>query len=100
MSSAVRERHSRNATDHGGSGGSRSWATLSVTDDGPGIAAADLPRVFDRFWRGAGAGAAAGSGIGLTVARALARAHGVDVTVRSQVERGSAFTVSLPLARP
>ncbi len=71
-------------------------ATLEVADAGPGIAPADLEHVFERFWRGAGARETVGSGIGLTVARALARAHGGDVTVRSEVGRGSAFTLSLP----
>ncbi len=73
-------------------------ATLAVTDDGPGIPREDLPHVFERFWRGAQAGEVPGSGIGLTVARALARAHGGDILVRSEVGRGSTFTLALPLA--
>ncbi|HZP94863.1 MAG TPA: HAMP domain-containing sensor histidine kinase [Candidatus Limnocylindria bacterium] len=77
----------------------RDRAILEVSDDGPGIAAADLPRVFDRFWRGADSGRASGSGIGLTVARELARAHGGEMTVRSGVGRGSTFVLVLPAMR-
>lgn len=71
-------------------------AVLAVSDDGPGIAHDDVSRVFDRFWRGAQVGEVSGSGIGLTVARELARAHGGDITARSEVGRGSAFTLVLP----
>lgn len=74
-------------------------AMLEVTDDGPGIAKDDLAHVFDRFWRGANTAGVSGSGIGLTVARELARAHGGDITARSQTGRGSTFTLDLPLAR-
>ncbi len=72
-------------------------AILAVADDGPGIAGDDLPRVFDRFWRGARAVGVSGSGIGLTVARELTRAHGGDITVRGDLGRGSTFTLRLPL---
>ena len=73
-------------------------ATLEVADDGPGIASQDLARVFDRFWRGAQAGDVVGSGIGLTGARELARAHGGDITARSEPVHGSTFALGLPLA--
>lgn len=75
----------------------RDRVTLEVADDGPGIASDDLPRVFDRFWRGASAGDVTGSGIGLTVARELARAHGGELVARSEPGRGSAFTLAMPL---
>ncbi len=73
-------------------------AILEVTDDGPGIVGEDLAHVFDRFWRGANASGVSGSGIGLTVARELARAHGGDLVARSELGRGSTFTLTLPLA--
>ncbi|GAB7040345.1 MULTISPECIES: sensor histidine kinase [Catenuloplanes] len=71
---------------------------ISVTDTGPGIAAADLPRVFDRFWRAdtSRTRATGGSGLGLPIARQLARAHGGDVTVASVPGHGATFTVVLP----
>lgn len=73
-------------------------AILEVNDDGPGIASDDLARVFDRFWRGANTAEVSGSGIGLTVARELARAHGGDLVARSELGRGSTFTLDLPPA--
>lgn len=73
-------------------------AAVTVTDDGDGITPEDLPRVFDRFYRGAGHEPAGGAGIGLTIARGLARAHGGDVTAASDgAGRGASFTVTVPL---
>jgi two-component system sensor histidine kinase BaeS len=72
---------------------------LSVADDGPGIAADELPHIFERFFRGRGA-RARGSGIGLTVARELVHAHGGEIEVSSNTDRGSTFTVRLPLSPP
>ncbi len=76
--------------------------TIEVADTGSGIAAADLPRVFDRFWRADGARGrdTGGSGLGLAIARQLARAHGGDITATSRPGHGSAFTVDLPAAVP
>lgn len=73
---------------------------VSVSDTGPGIALADLPHVFDRFYRGDAARdrASGGSGLGLPIARALARAHGGDIHVESTPGQGARFTVSLPEA--
>ena len=47
-----------------------------VQDDGPGIAAADLPHIFDRFFRGGNAAGTEGSGLGLAIVEAVAQAHG------------------------
>jgi OmpR-family two-component system manganese-sensing sensor histidine kinase len=68
-----------------------------VRDSGMGIAAEDLDRVFDRFWRANHVRSPEGSGLGLAIARALARRHGGDVTVSSRLGKGSTFAVSLPL---
>ena len=74
------------------------WAVLLVDDRGVGIPAADLPRVFDRFHRGANAaGAFAGTGIGLAGAKQIVEQHGGAVTVQSAEGVGSTFTVRLPL---
>ncbi|MDP9799447.1 two-component system sensor histidine kinase BaeS [Catenuloplanes nepalensis] len=72
---------------------------ISVSDTGPGIAPADLPRVFDRFWRAdsSRSRATGGSGLGLPIARELARAHGGDLTATSVPGRGATFTVILPV---
>jgi signal transduction histidine kinase len=73
-------------------------AVLQVTDTGPGIPAADLPRIFDRFWRGQGAARSSGSGIGLAIAAGLTRAHGGELTAASTEGEGTQMTLTLPLA--
>ncbi len=69
-----------------------------VEDQGPGIEAADLPHLFERYYRGRSGAGTAGSGLGLAIARNLARLHGGDITVDSALNRGSRFTLSLPVA--
>lgn len=64
---------------------------LEVHDEGPGIAAADLPHVFDRFFSRRG-----GAGLGLGIARSLVQAHGGELTVFSEIGQGCCFTVTLP----
>ncbi|MBA2772710.1 MAG: HAMP domain-containing protein [Nocardioidaceae bacterium] len=71
------------------------WVELCVDDDGPGIAAADLPHVFERFYRGNEV-RTGGSGIGLAVVAALVHAHGGDVSVDNCSEGGASFLVRLP----
>lgn len=71
-------------------------AVLSVSDTGPGIPEADLPRVFDRFYRGRSADRGGGSGLGLAIARVIARAHGGDVEAANRPGGGAVFTVRLP----
>ncbi|MBX7083158.1 MAG: HAMP domain-containing histidine kinase [Nannocystaceae bacterium] len=71
---------------------------IEVEDDGPGIPAAELPRVFDRFYSKRQAGR--GSGLGLALVRAIAEAHGGRATVRSTPGRGSVFGLELPRAQP
>jgi two-component system, OmpR family, sensor histidine kinase BaeS len=80
-----------------GPGGSQQ-AVLTITDNGTGIPAEELPRIFDRFWRGRQAAAVSGSGIGLAVAAELARAHDGQLTARSEPGRGSELTLTLPRA--
>jgi two-component system, OmpR family, sensor histidine kinase BaeS len=75
-----------------------SEATLVVSDTGPGIAASDLPFVFDRLWRGRADREVTGSGIGLAVVRELVMAHGGQVRADSDGVNGTTFTVLLPLA--
>jgi signal transduction histidine kinase len=84
-------------------GGSR--VAVEVEDTGQGIRAEDLPRVFDRFYRGrAGAGDAdeqevPGIGLGLYLARVLVEGMGGSIEASSRVGRGSTFTVRLPVWR-
>jgi two-component system sensor histidine kinase BaeS len=74
-------------------------AFLHVTDTGIGIPAAELPRIFDRFWRGQQASQTSGSGIGLAIAAELARAHGGTLTADSEPGVGTRMTLRLPRAR-
>ncbi len=70
---------------------------LRVADSGPGIPVEELPRVFDRFFRGSGV-RAGGSGIGLAVVRELVAAHGGTVEAASPPGTGAVLTVRLPVA--
>ncbi|MFD0383152.1 sensor histidine kinase [Streptomyces stramineus] len=69
---------------------------LTVRDHGPGIAAEDLPYVFDRFYRSRQARALPGSGLGLAMARQIARAHGAELTAERAETGGARFRLSFP----
>jgi heavy metal sensor kinase len=71
---------------------------LSVHDTGTGISPDDLPHLFERFFRGDPSRTQTGAGLGLSLAQAVARAHGGNIEVSSQPDRGSTFQVSLPLS--
>lgn len=74
--------------------------TVRVTDSGPGIDGADLPFVFERFYRAdrSRGGTPTGSGIGLTVARELIGANGGTIEVESTGPEGTTFRIGLPVA--
>ncbi len=79
--------------------GERRVVEVSVQDTGTGIAAEELPRVFDRFYRGDEARTrAGGTGLGLAIARMVAERHGGAIRAGSEPGRGSTFTVRLPVA--
>ncbi len=71
---------------------------LEVTDDGPGIPADELPRVFDRFHRidSSRARNSGGSGLGLSIVSAIVQSHGGTVSATNEDGRGARFTVTLP----
>lgn len=71
---------------------------VSIEDTGIGIAPEDLPFVFQRFWRAdkARSQRSGGMGLGLAIAQAIAKSHGGEITVSSQVGIGSCFRVRLP----
>jgi len=75
----------------------REDAVLTVLDQGPGIPPDDLPRVFDRFWRGA-AESDSGAGLGLAIAAAIVTRHEGRIGVANRPGGGAAFTVVLPVA--
>ncbi len=76
-------------------------ALVSITDQGPGIPAEVLPRLFERFYRAPNARQAAqGLGLGLYITRSLVEAHGGWIDVESEIGRGSTFRFSVPYAAP
>ena len=89
---------------HSSGGGDASPADtvmLQVADDGIGIAEEHLPRIFDRFYqvdsaRTADDSGEAGAGLGLAMVREIVQMHGGQITVESQPEEGTVFTVTLP----
>ena len=71
-------------------------AALRVRDNGQGIAASELPRIWDRLFRGDRSRHERGLGLGLSLVRAIVVAHGGTVDVTSSLGHGSTFTVTLP----
>jgi len=67
---------------------------VAVRDSGPGIAPEDLPKIFDRFYKGK---ASRGSGLGLTIARNLVTAHGGSIRAESAPGAGTTLSFTLPL---
>jgi len=75
------------------------WAVITVSDQGVGIPAVDLPRVFEPFHRGSNViGRIGGTGIGLAGTRRIVERHGGSLEVHSTEGAGSTFTVRLPLS--
>ena len=74
----------------------RSWAVIEIADNGIGIAAEEMPVLFERFYRGEVEGEVPGTGLGLPIARELAQLHGGWIDVTSEPGMGSTFTVYLP----
>jgi two-component system sensor histidine kinase BaeS len=72
---------------------------MSVADNGPGIPAADLPYVFERFWRGDKSRSrhSGGSGLGLSIVKQIAELHGGKVQVVSPDSGGTQLTIRIPL---
>jgi len=97
-----------NAVSHTGEGGTivvaaarqGHWVEVSVADTGEGIPAADLPNVFERFYRvdRSRARATGGSGLGLTIAKRMVEAHGGKIEAQSKLGRGSRFSFTVPVS--
>ncbi|GAC1634729.1 MAG: hypothetical protein NVS4B2_21670 [Chloroflexota bacterium] len=78
-------------------GGGR--AHLQVRDSGPGIEPADLPRIFDRFYRADKARTGEGSGLGLAIAKWIVEAHGGHIQASNVAPHGALLSALLPIAR-
>ncbi|WP_123042742.1 sensor histidine kinase [Cohnella candidum] len=93
----------KNAVEHSPSGGivRAGWEKTPIflrfyiEDDGPGIAEAELPRIFRKFYRGSSGGS--GVGLGLPLAKTIAERHGGMLSAASRSEGGSRFVLTLPL---
>jgi signal transduction histidine kinase len=70
---------------------------VRVEDGGIGIPAADVGRLFERYFRGSNVSGIVGTGVGLNLVKMVVDLHGGDITVESQEGKGSAFTVRLPI---
>lgn len=102
----------RNAIDYTSKGGTvlvstarrvmegRAWGTITVSDTGMGIPEVELPHIFDRFFRGEKPRAMQipGTGLGLVIAKTSVEFHGGRITVESEIDEGSTFTMWLPLS--
>jgi signal transduction histidine kinase len=71
---------------------------VSVADSGPGIAAEDLPHVFDAYWSGA-ANRGRGTGLGLYITKRIMEAHGAKIWIESQLGTGTTVHFCLALVR-
>jgi signal transduction histidine kinase len=95
-----------NAIEHGGRGvrvrvdRDERGAMVEVTDEGPGMPRAALPRLFERFAKGDPSRSAGGSGLGLAIAMENARLVGAELEAWSEPERGARFTLRLPERLP
>lgn len=80
-----------------GGGEDEGRVLVSVADTGPGIAAAQVPRLFDRYWQ-ANRADRRGVGLGLSIVKGIADAHGGEVRVETEEGAGTTFTLVLPAA--
>jgi signal transduction histidine kinase len=76
-------------------GSSEAGVLLLVEDDGPGVAAVDLPRLTDRFYRGERSRTTSGNGLGLSLVSAVAELHGAKLSVDA-MEPGLRFSLLFP----
>lgn len=76
----------------------RDMVAVSVSDTGVGVVRADLPRIFERFYKADRSRSGGGTGMGLAIARHIVEAHGGSIRVQSEEGKGATFSFSLPIA--
>ncbi|MFN0147121.1 MAG: ATP-binding protein [Dehalococcoidia bacterium] len=84
------------ATIHVAASDEGELAVISVRDEGPGIPAHELPRVFERFYKGDASRASSGVGLGLAIVKHVVRAHGGTVEATAEPSGGATFTMRVP----
>ncbi len=72
------------------------FINISVTDHGIGIDKKDIPHIFDRFFKGSNT--AKGYGLGLSIAKKIVDTHHGYISIESELNKGSAFTICLPIS--
>jgi two-component system sensor histidine kinase KdpD len=76
------------------------FVRVTVEDEGTGLPAGELERLFDKFQRGSAEGAIAGVGLGLAICRAIVRAHGGEIAASQRPRGGARIEFTLPTAEP
>jgi signal transduction histidine kinase len=71
---------------------------VTISDQGPGLQSADIPHLFERFYRGRNQADGVGAGLGLAIAAQLVTAHGGRIWAENHGGHGASFHFSLPLA--
>jgi signal transduction histidine kinase len=89
----VRLTEAGTGVESGALSASKRTATISIEDNGPGIEPADLPHVFERFYKSSDSG---GMGLGLSIAKYLVEAHGGRIWAESEIGRGTKISFTLP----
>ena len=75
----------------------KNQATIEIKDNGIGISQKDIFHIFDRFYRGSAREKTFGSGLGLAIAKAIVNSHKGAIEVKSEIGKGTVFTINLPL---
>lgn len=75
----------------------KNQAVIAIVDNGIGLKPQDLPHIFDRFWRAEKSRSSQGLGLGLSLAQLIIEKHGGKISVKSQENLGTTFTITLPL---
>ena len=75
-----------------------STVKLTISDNGAGINQKDLPYIFDLFYRGSASREEKGMGMGLTVVKSIINSHGWSISVSSENDKGTSFTIAIPLS--